>query len=67
MMGLADFAARAKLWAILLDGSRRLLDWKPPPPCGTKARPHLVAPGKPGDVRRCVTCCEVGTLPQEPA
>lgn len=37
---------------------------RPPRPCGTKERPHLVALGEPGDVRRCVTCGQVGTIPE---
>ncbi len=48
----------------LEDGIRICREWKPRPLCGTKQRPHLTAPGKPGDVRRCVQCGEVGTLPR---
>ena len=53
-------------WAIL-EGIRLLSEWRPPPPCGSKQRPHLVAPlGKPGDLRRCVTCGDIGYLPDPP-
>lgn len=49
------------------EGAARLLaqSLNPPPPCGWDAEhPHIVAPGgKTGDVRRCVQCGTVGTLP----
>jgi len=59
MMGLAAFVYRARLLADLMNACM-----PPPAVCGTKGRPHLVAPGgKRGDIRRCVTCGEIGTLP----
>lgn len=45
---------------LLEECARLLLDAPPTPFCGSKKRPHLVAPGgNPGDRRRCVQCGDV--------
>jgi hypothetical protein len=48
---------------LLEECARLLLEAPPIPLCGSKKRPHLVAPGgKVGDRRRCVQCSEVVEL-----
>ena len=43
----------------LEDGIRAVLEWVPPPPCGSEKRPHLTAPTPDGKPARCATCGDI--------